>query len=452
MIWLSRTILPILVVLTWGIHASSQTTVTFDNAQFIINGQPFFPIGWYGGQRPAALDSLQKSGVNTILSYWNGVIDAYVNGPKRYDISTYHRAVRVFLDSAWHHRIRLIINVPRTDASLVRFPLAEILSNVDSLAGDPYVISHPALLGWYVYDEPEIEPAHLPAITISQMHSVYARIKKHDRAHPVFVALGAPMAKEFNSRYPYPSNSASPYRNNLFYDVLMVDHYPFYGDESPPAGRLYYTDIWARRVSKRFWEERGYASPGSLMLVAQGSGPNQNDSTLRYPTRVELMNQFMSTAYRVQHGAHANLGGVLYFQWDGWYGHNTARDSVLAFIRYITGNQLDAVIWQVNLNSSCRASDSLLRTMLRYYKGSYYVFAFNDTPQSKRGVTINVRMGTSVSATCRELTLPYGTSVQKPLVPVGNESHKIQDSFGPRESRIYRIDILSSTQTPTVTH
>ncbi len=450
--WLSRTILSILVVIAWGIDASSQTTVTFDNAQFMVNGRPFFPIGWYGGQRPAALDSLQKSGVNVILSYWNGVIDAYSSGPKRYDISSYHGAVRAFLDSAWSHRIRLIINIPRTDASLMRFSLSKILSNVDSIAGDPYIISHPALLGWYVYDEPEIEPPPFPAITISQMHSVYAQIKKHDSSHPVFVTLGAPMAEEFNSRYPYPSNSASPYRDNLFYDVLMVDHYPFYVDEAPPAGRLHYTDTWTRRVSKRFWEERGYASPGSLMLVAQGSGPNQNDSTLRYPTRVELINQFMSTVYRMQHGTHSNLGGVLYFQWDGWYGHNNARDSVLAFIKYITGNQLDAVIWQVNLNSSCRASDSLLRTMLRYYNGSYYIFAFNDTPNSKPGVAINVRLERAENVTCCQLTLPYGTSVQKLLVSAGNKSYRIQDSFGPRESRVYRIDLLSSNQTPAVTH
>ena len=188
------------------------------------------------------------------------------------------------------------------------------------------------------------------------------------------------------------------------------------------------------------------------MLVAQGSGPNQNDSTLRYPTRVELINQFMSTVYRMQHGTHSNLGGVLYFQWDGWYGHNNARDSVLAFIKYITGNQLDAVIWQVNLNSSCRASDSLLRTMLRYYNGSYYIFAFNDTPNSKPGVAINVRLERAENVTCCQLTLPYGTSVQKLLVSAGNKSYRIQDSFGPRESRVYRIDLLSSNQTPAVTH
>jgi hypothetical protein len=443
-----RAIVVILVLAVGRIVASSQTTVTFDNAQFVLNGQPFFPIGWYGGERPAALDSLQKSGVNVVLAYWNNVIDAYVRGQKNYDISTYHRALRTFLDSAWNHRIRLIVNIPRTDASAVRHTLARLLSNVDSLAGDSYIKNHPGLLGWYVYDEPEIEPSRLPRITIRQMHSVYARIKQRDRFHPVFVTLGAPMAKEFNSHYPSPSNSKSLYRDSLFYDVLMVDHYPFYNDEASPAGRLAYVDTWAPRVANRFWKEREHASPGALMLVAQGAGPNQNDARLRYPTRLEMINQFMSAAYKLQYGTRSGLGGVLYFHWEGWYGKNNVRDSVLAFIKYITGNHLDVVLRQVNLNSSCRASDSLVRTMLRYYNGSYYIFALNDTRRSKLDVTITASVGTTEGDTCRELTLPFDTSVPKVLVRESAQSYRIVDSLGPREGRVYRIDLLTGAVPP----
>ena len=98
--WTNRTILLILAFCVGRIDVSTQTRVTFDNAQFMVNNRPFFPIGWYGGERPAALDSLSKSGVNVVLAYWNSVIDAYVTPTKAYDISTYHKALRRFLDSA----------------------------------------------------------------------------------------------------------------------------------------------------------------------------------------------------------------------------------------------------------------------------------------------------------------------------------------------------------------
>jgi hypothetical protein len=426
-----------LALVAGGVVAPSQTIVSFDSSQFVVNGQPFFPVGWYGGERPAALDSLEKSGANVVLSYWNNVIDAYAQGPKRYDISSYRRALRVFLDSAWERRIMVIVNIPRTDASLVRHTLPRLLGNVDSLAGDVSIRNNPALLGWYVYDEPEIEPANLPRITIEQMHAVYVRIKQYDRSHPVFVDLGAPMAGEFN-RY-YPAGSGVRYRDSLFYDVLMVDHYPFYNDEVSPAERLSYVDTWAPRVARRFWNEREHASPGALMLVAQGAGPNQGDEKLRYPTRLEMVNQLMSAVMKLQNGSRSGLGGVLYFHWEGLYGRNLVRDSVLALMKYFTGNKLNAVLRQVNLNSRCRASAPLLRTLMRLYGGAYYVFALNDTHQALRDVSITVNIGNGAGFTCRELTMPFGRSIAKGMVREGNGSYRIADTFSPRECRVYRI-------------
>ena len=163
--------------------------VHFDAHQrLIVDGKPFFPLGVYwsdvsknhrmlnlGGVKAADLDprqfpAVERSPFNFVLSYNQGVTPEYLDEFDR-------RGLKVIaaLCSVWHDIVPWF-------GAFVHTPEEE-RSYLENLVGS--VRNHPALLGWYLYDEPE--------------EKVFARVRERDEFikrldpdHPTVVCINRP--------------------------------------------------------------------------------------------------------------------------------------------------------------------------------------------------------------------------------------------------------------------
>ena len=143
----------------------------------IVDGQPFFPLGLYGGWSgkvtEKAAREMQESAFNTVLVYGR---------PKQED-----------LDTCQSHGLRMI-----ADFSGRKEFSSDTTDIIDRLKG------HPALLAWYVNDERGLEA--LPMI-----RRTYEYILAHDPDHPAYTVQN----RTFDLREFIPTS-----------DVFGVDPYP----------------------------------------------------------------------------------------------------------------------------------------------------------------------------------------------------------------------------------
>jgi hypothetical protein len=79
----------------------------------------------------------------------------------------------------------------------------------------------------------------------------------------------------------------------------------------------------------------------------------------------------------------------------------------------------------------------LVETFLRYWNGSFYLFAINrsDDP-AKPEIKLNI----GDYSICYELKVPYLTNKRKNLIDIGEGYHSLKDTFGARESKVYLIN------------
>jgi len=171
-----------------------------------VGGEPFFPIGWYDSRKfgsaagaAAAYASSRLEGMNTILLCY-------------YGYNTNHTSNA--LAGAAANGMRLMVEVNRSAVKeLSGYPLSLIDEQVN------HAKVHPALLGWYLIDEPELH-----GVTPAMAQARYAQIKSLDPDHAIFVVrysygpnggpLGRRPAEDYLSAEPPP-----------YTDVLMTDTY-----------------------------------------------------------------------------------------------------------------------------------------------------------------------------------------------------------------------------------
>ncbi len=152
--------------------APFHSEVRFDeNHNMFIDGVPVFGLGYFspakGGDSIAA-----EQGCNTIMEY-NSIY--WMNNPER---------GREFLDWAQAHGLRVIVypwgSLPDMygESMVVTDEVRQgITAQVNLWKG------HPALLGWYMYDEPSGKPFQHP----QRLKVVYELIKELDPYHPCFL-------------------------------------------------------------------------------------------------------------------------------------------------------------------------------------------------------------------------------------------------------------------------
>ncbi len=163
-----------------------------EHHRLMVDGQPFFPLGFYGGGNFEHLQMLADSPFNCVLDY----------GMTAQDVET----TRKYLDEAHRLGIKIIFCVNDV------YPSAKYRKKLGDWVGNDAILegvittfrSHPALIAWYNNDELAFEKKE-------EIEGYYRRIKELDPNHPQLMVHYRP----------------DSYRTFLHaYDIVGVDVYP----------------------------------------------------------------------------------------------------------------------------------------------------------------------------------------------------------------------------------
>ena len=187
-----------LLARTWTLHkltpaelGALKVYVDADN-NTMVDGQPFFPLGWFNSTNNSYLDEIADSPFNCVLNYGANHV------PKD----------RMFgyLDRARQKGLKVIYCLNDV------YPTATYINSWEGLAGNQTIADavvdaykeHPAVLAWHLNDE-------LPAELEPRLEEYYHRVARADPNHPCCIVLcNMPEVKLF------PATT----------DIMGVDPYP----------------------------------------------------------------------------------------------------------------------------------------------------------------------------------------------------------------------------------
>ncbi len=178
-----------------------------ENNNTIVDGKPFFPLGWYGGHSMSQMLEIADSPFNCVLDYGGD------NVP-RADMLAY-------LDALQAHGLREIYCLNDV------YPAAKYFEGRDweGVSGNQSIADavmaayrhHPAILAWYLNDE-------LPRSMVADLTEYYRRARENDPNHPCYIVLCAP------PEFRYFTGTT---------DILGADPYPM------PSGSVSQVSDWA---------------------------------------------------------------------------------------------------------------------------------------------------------------------------------------------------------------
>ena len=224
-------------------QAPSPSKVTFDAAGItLINGKPFFPIGIFNyAPDTAALADIRKQGFNTLVA-----------------ATEHHKPEHLALISS--HGLRVIC--PPTDAWL-----------------EP-AKKDPAMLAWYLADEPE---GH--GQTPAALHEKYLELKKKDPDHPI--ALDH-----------FLLDSLAPYKDDA--DVTMTSYYPLLAGGGPALENFAVYQEKSRSIHGQNWPHWPF--------IQVFGGPNTDGGKWKQPEPDEVRALvYLALVHRAQ--------GIFYFSY-----------------------------------------------------------------------------------------------------------------------------------------
>jgi hypothetical protein len=138
-----------------------------DRNNLIVDGKPFFPLGWFGGASMDQLEEIADSPFNTILAYGvNTQSKAYMTS---------------FMDRVQRRGMKIIYCMNDV------YPTATYLDKTgwEGIRGNGKIAdgivkafrSHPAVLAWYLNDE-------LPTKLIPTLKGYYDQVRRNDPSRP----------------------------------------------------------------------------------------------------------------------------------------------------------------------------------------------------------------------------------------------------------------------------
>ena len=162
---------------------ASREVIIGDDNQTLVDGRPFFPAGFYGTRSGPTADPIAKAGYTAAQTY--------DSNPQR---------CKEWLDDCQRLGLMGMVSVPRPFVD--KFDEAKLRDAIRT------VKNHPALLAYYLFDEPSpSKPNQTPA----DLQRVYDVVADEDPYHPIGVCICVP--KLFGT-----------YVN--CYDMVMPDPYP----------------------------------------------------------------------------------------------------------------------------------------------------------------------------------------------------------------------------------
>ena len=229
-----------------------------------VDGAPFFPIGLYSVPL-TALDHARRLGFNTVHTY-DG------EGLKEHNDAVSAAAMRTYLRTAASLGLRVLLGLPRYQVAQQHS--VELARRVSALRKEP------AILAWYLFDEPDCQGVELAAV-----ENAARLVRTMDPDTPTAIASCG-----HHERYV------------RFSDVAIPVEYPLRrsGDKL--------SSVWAE-VSRTRSAQRAHAQTWAAIQL-HGKGPGGRGYGLLEPRYDEVRNM----AYQA---IAAGANGLMFFAYDG---------------------------------------------------------------------------------------------------------------------------------------
>ncbi|MBP6963929.1 MAG: hypothetical protein KBC96_05925 [Armatimonadetes bacterium] len=356
--------------------------VRFDKDGFLlVDGKPYFPVGMYtlqdgrGTDHDSVLREASEAGFNTTVFY------ALTN-----------ETVIPLMDAAHRNGIRAFV-YPTSP-----FSVAGVENTLANAGKDVFAKKdHPALLGWYIVDEPE----GIGKGAVDKTRLLYQTVREADPKHPCSLVIMSPGA-------------AAKYRACT--DIMWIDPYPI-----PHAPVTFVTDSVAGAVKNVEKDKPVWVIPQAFDWNVWKTG--KVDQVHR-PTNEE---ERCMTYLALVHGAK----GVIY--WAHTASKYYIRDypEHWAYMKKLAGemHDLTPVLLTVNADVKPEVSpkDAPIDLMVKRLGGETYVFAVNHSGEAQ-SVTFSLP-GVTASAPVEALFESRSLSAK---------SGSWQDQFKPLEVHVYK--------------
>lgn len=233
------------------------TRVTIDQQKrTCVDGKPFFPIGLYSVSPQEKIAEVKELGFNTVHTYSG-------EGSHAKDDASSPEAMRAYLDTAAKLGLKVFMGLPRFQ--VIKGDALRLEARVKLLRDSP------ALLVWYLFDEPDTYAGGIAAAPVKALADM---LRAQDPNHPSMLALCLlERRQEFHAGHP--EYVALP-------DILMTDPYP----RNPGNADL---SLVAREIAVARKLVRD-AKPIWNVVQLHGKGPGGTGFGLQEPDWTELRN------------------------------------------------------------------------------------------------------------------------------------------------------------------
>lgn len=209
----------LLISVCWSFFSAftNATPELFNSRQFTPGSQ--FPVGIYDRiDKPEHLTEIKKMGFDLVMPYTN----PYARGN--------FQTIQTYLDRANSLGIRVILEPNRQVIKTQNLPA--IIRFVRNF------VRHPALYGWYSYDEPVFNQ-----ISPRLLEQVYRLIKREDRHRPIILDFSGPRSRK-------------AIRYSSGFDIGMINQYPLkHGVPIETAFKTFRSEVksFSRLNRNDFW-------------------------------------------------------------------------------------------------------------------------------------------------------------------------------------------------------
>lgn len=357
-------------------------TVGFDKNGFLtVEGKPWFPVGIYTlqarqGGHEDVMEEGRQAGFNCTVFY-------------AYTVDT----ITPLLDAAQRHGLRAFVYPANP------YRVREHTATRDELVGEIKArMNHPALLGWYLVDEPE----GIGVSSVETVRNYYQLVKETDPSHPCSLVIMSPGA-------------AANYGGSA--DIVWIDPYPV-----PHSPVTYVSECMDGAHASVAGDKPVWAIPQAFDWSVWNTGKIDK---IHRPTPDE---ERCMTYLALVHGAK----GIIYWAHTGskYYIHDYPEH--WAAVKKIAGELRDLSPVLLTGNSRIKASatpgTATLDLMVKELDGQVYVFAVN-------------RETTACQATISLKGVPTFSNIEVMFenrsVTGGRSGWK--DAFRPFEVHVYRL-------------
>ncbi len=302
--------------------AAREVKIDLFSQSLLVNGEPFFPIGLYW-LREEVLAPMRQLHFNAGDYYYK------LRGEE----------VAALMDAAAVEGMQILLEMTEYARRKPEPDYRAIAALVKRYR------QHPALLAWYLVDEPD-ETKMDPASALA----IYELIRELDPYHPVYLVNNRP--------HTYAAYSDAS-------DILAIDVYPIPNYPISQVGDYMERARWTSLERKPVW------------LIAQAFGGVEHWP--RAPTARELRNM-------VYQGLVGGAKGVLFYR---YCEENERHIQPLALWReaqHLAAElaELGPVFLQGEHRLAAQPTSGEIAVAIKEYKGAFYVFAVNVAEDSRR--------------------------------------------------------------------